>query len=81
MTTNLRVGDLFPDITLPNHLCAFPIYNGWYFVSRPNNEELRHDLRAIMQTRSDYRYEAYDTPQVRQIRIPQQEWEKGESHA
>ena len=30
-----------------------------------------------METRSDYRYEAYDTPEVRQIRIPQQEWATG----
>ena len=53
------------------------IYNGWYFVGRPTNEELRHDLRTIMESRSDYRYEAYDTPEVRQIRIPQQEWANG----
>jgi len=53
------------------------IYNGWFFVGRPTTEELRRDLRAIMQSRSDYRYEAYDTPQVRQIRIPQQEWADG----
>src|SRR5258708_86497 len=53
------------------------IYNGWYFVGRPTNEELRHDLRTIMQARSDYRYEAYDTPQVRKIRMPQQEWADG----
>src|SRR6266550_9023296 len=53
------------------------IYNGWYFVGRPTNEELRHNLRAIMESRSDYRYEAYDTPGVRQIRIPQQEWANG----
>jgi len=53
------------------------IYNGWYFVGRPTNEELRHHLRTIMETRSDYRYEAYDTPQVRQIRIPQQDWAAG----
>ena len=53
------------------------IYNGWFFVGRPTNEELRHDLRAITEARSDYRYEAYDTPQVRQIRIPQQEWAGG----
>ena len=53
------------------------IYNGWFFVGRPTNEELRHDLRTIMQARSDYRYEAYDTPQVRKIRIPQQEWADG----
>jgi cold shock CspA family protein len=30
-----------------------------------------------MESRSDYRYEAYDTPEVRQIRIPQQEWANG----
>lgn len=27
------------------------------------------DLRATMQSRSDYRYEAYDTPEVRRVRI------------
>jgi cold shock CspA family protein len=53
------------------------IYNGWYFVGRPTSEELRRDLRAVMQTRSDYHYEAYDTPEVRQVRIPQQEWADG----
>ena len=53
------------------------IYNGWYFVGRPTSEELRRDLRAIMQLRSDYHYEAYDTPEVRKIRIPQQEWADG----
>jgi peroxiredoxin/cold shock CspA family protein len=58
-------------------LRIFKIYNGWYFVGRPTNEELRHDLRAIMESRSDYRYEAYTTSEVRQIRIPQQEWAAG----
>src|SRR5271165_3444334 len=53
------------------------IYNGWYFVGRPTNEELRLDLRAIMKSRSDYRYEAYQTPEVMQIRIPQQQWAAG----
>jgi cold shock CspA family protein/peroxiredoxin len=53
------------------------IYNGWYFVGRPTNEELRHDLLTIMESRSDYRYEAYDTPEVGKIRIPQQEWANG----
>ena len=58
-------------------LRIYKIYNGWYFVGRPTNEELRQNLRAIMESRSDYRYEAYDTPEVRQIRIPQQEWANG----
>ena len=30
-----------------------------------------------METRSDYRYEVYDTPEVRHIRIPQQDWADG----
>ena len=58
-------------------LRIFKIYNGWYFVGRPTNEELRHDLRTLMESRADYRYEAYTTPHVRQIRIPQQEWAGG----
>jgi cold shock CspA family protein/peroxiredoxin len=58
-------------------LRIYKIYNGWYFVGRPTNEELRQDLRAIMESKSDYRYEAYDTPEVRKIRIPQQEWVDG----
>jgi cold shock CspA family protein len=53
------------------------IYNGWFFVGRPTLDELRYDLRAIMEQRSDYRYEAYNTPEVRQVRIPQQEWLEG----
>jgi peroxiredoxin len=53
------------------------IYNGWFFVERPTLDELRSHLRAIMEQRADYRYEAYDTPEVRQVRIPQQEWSKG----
>ena len=61
-------------LVLRPSLTIYKIYNGWFFVGRPTIEELRQDLRAIMETRSDYRYEAYDTPDVRQIRIPQQEW-------
>jgi cold shock CspA family protein/peroxiredoxin len=62
---------LRPDLTIHK------LYNGWFFVGRPTIEELRLDLRAIMEARSDYRYEAYNTPEVRQIRIPQQEWFDG----
>ncbi len=62
---------LRPDLTI------HAIYNGWFFVGRPTIEELRQDLRIIMQRRSDYRYEAYNTPTVKQIRIPQQEWGTG----
>ncbi len=59
---------------LKPNLTVHKIYNGWFFVGRPTLEELRLDLRAIMETLSYYSYEAYNTPQVRQIRIPQQEW-------
>lgn len=53
------------------------IYNGWFFVGRPTLEELRQNLREIMETRADYSYEAYNTQAVRQVRIPQQEWAGG----
>jgi len=62
---------LRPDLTI------YKIYNGWFFVGRPTLDELRLDLRALMEARSDYRYEAYNTPEVKQIRIPQQEWKNG----
>src|SRR5215213_9711431 len=62
---------LRPDLTVHK------AYDGWFFVGRPTLEELRRDLREIMETRKDYRYEAYDTPEVKSIRIPQQEWEDG----
>jgi cold shock CspA family protein/peroxiredoxin len=58
-------------------LAIHRIYDGWFFVGRPTLEELRRDLREIMQSRSDYRYEAYNTTQVKSIRIPQQEWADG----
>jgi cold shock CspA family protein/peroxiredoxin len=62
---------LRPDLTVHR------IYDGWFFVGRPTLEELRRDLREIMETRKDFRHEVYDTPEVKSIRIPQQEWEDG----
>lgn len=62
---------LRPDLTIHK------IYNGWFYVGRPTMDELRLDLRAIMETFSNYSYEAYNTPEVRQIRIPQQQWSDG----
>ncbi|HXL17939.1 MAG TPA: hypothetical protein VN961_10515 [Streptosporangiaceae bacterium] len=44
---------LLPDLTIHK------IYNGWWFVGRPTVDELRQDLRAMMQIcRSDFSYEA-----------------------
>ncbi len=62
---------LRPDLTVHR------IYDGWFFVGRPTLEELRRDLREIMEGRSDYRYEAYNDPEAKKIRIPQQEWADG----
>ncbi len=42
---------LLPDLTVHR------IYNGWWFVGRPTLEELRQDLRAMMERcRPDYAY-------------------------
>lgn len=62
---------LCPDLSIHK------IYNGWFFVGRPTIEELRQDLRTLMEMRSDYRYEAYNAPEVKQVRIPQQTWIEG----
>jgi cold shock CspA family protein/peroxiredoxin len=62
---------LRPDLTIHK------IYNGWFFVGRPTVEELRYDLRGVMETRRDYAYEAYTDPEVTRVRIPQQAWAEG----
>ncbi|MGI8865652.1 MAG: redoxin domain-containing protein [Rubrobacteraceae bacterium] len=62
---------LKPDLTVHK------VYDGWFFVGRPTVEELRHDLRDILRTHSNYGYEAFDTPEAKSIRIPQQEWADG----
>ncbi len=62
---------LRPDLTVHK------IYDGWFFVGRPTIEELRHDLRQIMRMNSNYGYEAFNTPQAKSIRIPQQAWADG----
>jgi cold shock CspA family protein/peroxiredoxin len=71
-----RTAQPYTFVLRPN-LTIHRIYDGWFFVGRPTLEELRRDLRKIMETRKDFRYEAYDTPGVKSIRIPQQEWENG----
>jgi peroxiredoxin len=44
---------LLPDLTIHR------IYNGWWFVGCPTNEELRQDLRTMMERcRADYVYRA-----------------------
>ena len=42
---------LAPDLTI------HAIYDGWWFVGRPTLEEIRQDMRALMQAcRQDYHY-------------------------
>lgn len=42
---------LAPDLTI------HAIYDGWWFVGRPTLEELRQDMRALLQAcRDDYAY-------------------------
>jgi len=59
---------LFPDMTI------YKIYDGWYFVGRPTVEELRQDLRGVMSKLPYYRYDAWNTDEAKQIRIPAAEW-------
>lgn len=43
--------------SLAPDLAIHKIYDGWWFVGRPTLEELRQDLRALMQAcRDDYSY-------------------------
>jgi cold shock CspA family protein/peroxiredoxin len=53
------------------------VYDGWYFVGRPTLEELRQDLRTVMAQSSSYAYDAWNTPEVKAVRIPAQEWQAG----
>ncbi|GAB4520271.1 MAG: hypothetical protein OHK0046_30270 [Anaerolineae bacterium] len=62
---------LRPDLTIHT------MYDGWYFVGRPTLDELRRDLRAIMESHSYYPYEAWTRDEVTAIRIPQREWVNG----
>ena len=50
------------------------VYNGWYFVGRPTVEDLRKDLKSIMEGMDYYTYEAFNSDHVKKIRIPQQVW-------
>ena len=59
---------------LKPNLEVYKVYNGWYFVGRPTVEDLRKDLKSIMEGMDYYSYEAYNTEHVKKIRIPQQVW-------
>lgn len=46
--------------SLAPDLAIHRIYNGWWYVGRPTLEELRQDMRAIMERRTDYVYRLPD---------------------
>lgn len=62
---------LRPDLTVHR------VYPGWFFVGRPTDGELRRDLREVMESFSNYRYEAWTAEAVERVRIPQQVWAEG----
>ena len=58
MRPDIVPGAVLPDYELPDHrgklvlepgLCVHKIYNGYWFFGRPTVEELRLDLRAVLQ--------------------------------
>lgn len=76
----------YPNVAIPHTFCLAPdltiykIYNGWWFVGRPTQDELRQDLRTLMEGRADYPHAAWDTPAVKSVRIPAAYW-TGETEA
>jgi peroxiredoxin len=60
-------------IVLEPGLVVFKIYNGYWFFGRPTNEELRQDLRAVLQKcRPDW---DITTPEMKGA------WKNGEKHS
>jgi peroxiredoxin/cold shock CspA family protein len=58
----------YPDLSIHK------IYNGWFFVGRPTIEELRKDLRFIMEKQDYYPYENWNQEEKKKIRVPQEYW-------
>ena len=59
---------LTPDLTIHS------VYTGWWLAGRPSVEELRGDIRALKTQLDDYGHAAWDTPEVRAVRIPAAYW-------
>jgi peroxiredoxin len=58
-------------IVLEPGLAVYKIYNGYWFLARPTNEELRQDLRAVLKkSRPDW---DITTPELKAA------WERGET--
>ncbi|RUP09779.1 cold-shock DNA-binding domain protein [Jimgerdemannia flammicorona] len=53
------------------------VYDGWFFVGRPSVDELLTDLKEVMSGLKGWKYEDWNTEQVKRVRIPQQVWANG----
>jgi peroxiredoxin len=42
--------------SLAADLTIHKVYNGWWYLGRPTAEEIRGDLRALMERRADWSY-------------------------
>ena len=70
----------YPEVAIPHTVCLTPdltihsVYTGWWLAGRPSVEELRRDIRALRTRLADYGHAAWDTPEVRAVRIPAAYW-------
>ena len=71
----------YPEVAIPHTVCLAPdltihsIYTGWWLAGRPSVEELRRDIRFLKARLADYGHAAWDTPEVRAVRIPAAYWD------
>ncbi len=71
----------YPNVAIPHTFCLTPeltidkIYTGWWLAGRPTVEELRQAVRALRQQLDDYAHTAWDTPEVKAVRIPAAYWD------
>jgi peroxiredoxin/cold shock CspA family protein len=71
----------YPNVAIPYTFCLTPeltidtIYTGWWLAGRPTVEELRRDIRALRHQLDDYTHAAWDTSEVKAVRIPAASWD------
>jgi hypothetical protein len=71
-TTDTIHGDIFVPYTfiLDGDRTIFKKYNGWWFLGRPTDEEIRMDLRALFSKRPDWIYSSNYRKQREQYGLP-----------
>ena len=71
----------YANVAIPHTFCLTPdltidtVYTGWWLAGRPTVEELRRDIRVLRQQLDDYAHAAWDTPEVKAVRIPAAYWD------